>query len=341
MRFFTFLIPLLILLSGCVKNEFTIDFDLPDDVNSTYRLIYYASDSRKGSYIEVPAPVTGGKFSIRCITRNPTVVYVFKDYGAPAIAFYAERDDKIKITGDGPVPSKWQIKGNDISEKWSRWRLKYFDDITSGDPVRSNKAVEAYIKGNTDDPLSTLLMLNNYDRRSDEAGFLKLWNMISEEARNPSVMDLSPRADLTIRSVDYANILKDIYVTTYPQSADTLRPSGAKATFYYFRQTNDDNRQEILQQIRDMVKLSGDSSSRLIAEISLDIDSLSWVQTIRTDSLKNVVKAWLPLSFANEKAIDMGVDRTPFFIVADKKGKQIYRGDNPGKASELFLKSLK
>ncbi|MDE6010909.1 MAG: hypothetical protein K2F87_05660, partial [Muribaculaceae bacterium] len=63
-----------IFTAGCVKNEFRMLFDLPESVNSTYRLTYYASDPRGGLQVETAVAVAAGKGDVKGITRYPTLV---------------------------------------------------------------------------------------------------------------------------------------------------------------------------------------------------------------------------------------------------------------------------
>ena len=69
------------------------------------------------------------------------------------------------------------------------------------------------------------------------------------------------------------------------------------------------------------------SSRGRVAVIPFETDSVAWLTKARSDSLDKALNAWIPIGEASEKVADMGVTRTPFFIVADTKGKQIYRGD--------------
>ena len=77
----------------------------------------------------------------------------------PKAAFYAERGDKIKITGEGSDPYSWNISGNRLTEEWNVWRLDNKTVLSSGDYSKINTAVEKYVKANQDNPLSTLLLL--------------------------------------------------------------------------------------------------------------------------------------------------------------------------------------
>ena len=56
-------LPLLVvmLLSGCVKNEITISFDLPQSMNSPCRMMYYMAGKNVGEYREVMAEIIAGK----------------------------------------------------------------------------------------------------------------------------------------------------------------------------------------------------------------------------------------------------------------------------------------
>ena len=114
-----------IILSGCIKNEFKMIFTLPESVNSTYRIAYYASNSKGGINIESAVAVAAGKAEMRGVTRNPVLVNIYSGSAdIPAAVFYAERGDEIRISGNGADPLEWDISGNEINSELSAWRLK-------------------------------------------------------------------------------------------------------------------------------------------------------------------------------------------------------------------------
>ena len=152
------LLFVLIALGGCVKNEVKVDFQLPKNVNDAYKMIYYASDPAKGWFVETVAAVQQGKVQMICATRNPTIVFIMESGSVPRAAFYAERGDKIKISGDSSDPFSWQISGNKLTEEWSQWRLDSRSSLASGDPKKINKAVGDYVKKNpVDSPPADIL----------------------------------------------------------------------------------------------------------------------------------------------------------------------------------------
>lgn len=115
---------LLLGLCGCRKNEFKVEFSLPDNINTTYTLIYYASDPSKGWIVEQVVPVQKGRAQGTLPTRLPALVYVMASGSTtPAAVFYAERGDDFKISGDSPDPVNWTISGNKITDRLTDWRL--------------------------------------------------------------------------------------------------------------------------------------------------------------------------------------------------------------------------
>ena len=88
-------ISALLILSGCVKNEFSIEFNLPADVTTNYKISYYASDKRGGMMIETVAPVVNGKFLLKGKTVNPSLVFLTGS-GKQSLAFYVERGENIR-----------------------------------------------------------------------------------------------------------------------------------------------------------------------------------------------------------------------------------------------------
>ncbi len=326
-------------LGGCGKNEIKVEFQLPKNVNDAYRMTYYASDSEKGWFVETVAAVQQGKVQMICATRNPTIVFIMESGSLPRAAFYAERGDKIKIVGDSSDPFSWKISGNKLTEEWSRWRMDSRGSLASGDSGKINRAVGDYVKKNPDKPLSTLLLLIYYDRRADEAGFQKLWNLLKGKALEPKWMQLVSRSDLLKDAPDFTGKLNSIILHTYGNGIDTLKVGKLPMLLYFWRE-NDAKRNEGIEIIGNLVKEFPDSGSRMIADICFDPDSIGWQSVVRRDSLKKVVRGWNFRGETDSVMMRAGVARTPWFIIFDSKGKETYAGDSPQHADSLFRKEL-
>lgn len=335
---FAFVCFFIMLLSGCTRNEFTIEFKLPENTDANYRLLYYASDSKKGAYIEAAAPVTHGRFTLKCIARNPSIVYVLRDGSAPTVFFVARRGDKIEITGESADALEWTVSGGAENEAITRWRLDNIENLRNRDSVRINESLAALVKSAPDSPATALLLINYYDRALDRAGYDRLWSRLGKEAITEDVMLMASGADLHGGEASPRGNVMTLPLTTYPTGADTIIPSEARATMLYFRRQDDPFAEE--DTIRAIALRFPDSISRHIVELTLDSDSLEWVRRVRNDSVRKIVRAWVPLGFADQRVMQLGVETTPYYIVADKKGNRSYSGPDREEASRAFRKLM-
>lgn len=327
----------LLQLTSCLKNEVKISVELPKDSTDAYRLLYYASDPKKGWYAETVIPIQKGKGEAICYTRNPTIVYVMHIGNVPEAAFYAERGDKIKITGSDGNPFSWDISGNRMNKEWSEWRLKNKTILSDRDGEKINKAVAGYVEKNTNKPLSTILLLIYYNRRIDDAGFLKLWKKLKGDALKPEWIQLAGRNDMSGGNAEDRLKVSQLILHTAGTGADTLSIGGKPLLLYFWRQ-DDSGRDENMTLLRQLRKDAPDSLKNIISDISFEMDSLSWRNSLSRDSLQGVVRGWIPTGETDSVVMRLGVVRTPFVLIYDKKGREVYRGDDMSKASGFYKK---
>lgn len=338
-----------LLSAGCVKNEFKIDFEFPKDHIGNYLLTYYAWDSRGGRWVEHTVSIQEGKSTADCITRLPTLVYI-SDASSPSnsMIIYAERGDKIKVVGEGRDMSTWIVKGDKISECWSEWRNGAYPK--KHDKKAFEKSIEEYVKKNPSDQLSTILLLTEWNRRENPEGFVKLWNSIDKKARDPQIVEMCGAPDLL--GVEFTTQadgklmygkdpgIKVLALRSRDNGLDTLRFDKSNGSILYFYSENNSARRETADSLKALCKAYPDSSKRVIADIYMDSDSMTWTSFIRRDSLKGGVHAWQPRGLAEEDMVKMGVARLPWFIVKDKNGKETYSGDDLKEAVKGFRKNM-
>lgn len=336
-------LTLLLLTGGCVKNEFKIEITLPSDSNESYRIVYYASASNGGRLIETVAAPSGGKCDITGITRNPTLVYVYRgSSSSPGAIFYAERGDKIKIESQDTDPSKWEIEGNEISSEWSRWRIENHAILSSGSSGQEkvNTAVARYVKAHPASKLSPLLLLTSYSRTLDESGFASLWKTLDKKADADAMAALAGRADQPGIELAEGARLTALPVMLRGDSMDTIRMGKARGGIIYFWHADNEARHAIIDSLKRLAKDYPDSTSRLIADISLSPDSTEWIMTSRYDSLRTTRHGWIFRGEADMNVSALGVRGTPWLIVTDSKGNQRYRGSDIGKATGEFRRIM-
>lgn len=315
----------LLTLASCVKNEFRVEFKLPAGVNESYTMLYYVSDSEKGWLYDQVAVVQQGKCQMKGVTRNPTLIYVFQGAQEPGVVIYAERGDKIEITGDSSSPASWTVSGNDINETLSAWRAENRTALSGRDNKRVNDAVAKYVRANPEDPVSTILLEVYYDRSIDTAGFESLSKTLKGKAADVFWTELMSRSDLIGGFEPLKQTASPLILRTAGNGADTIGFSEQPALLY-FSYNNYDARKDDVSKIKQLLKERTDSGKPQIVSVSLENDSSSWRYQARMDSLKGAVVAWMPLSFADPAAVSLGIEKAPCFIVVGKKGKILYRG---------------
>lgn len=346
---------LLVLFAACKKNEVQLEFSLRGVRSETYRLDYYASDSKKGWMIETFVDVRQGKALSTLRTVNPTLVYAgrMSDSG-PAAIFYAERGDKILIEGGSPDPLSWKISGNDITDDLTGWRLsakQAFEQLRrdkAKGAAQINSLVSQYVRKNPGKPASALLLLCYYDRRADEKGYDDTRRLLKGEALEPRWNSLVSRADMIDDMTPPARLPGKIVLDT-PSGCDTIATGSVPMLLLFGNVSSSDNSMphngyappaDYMHTLRDLTRDLKDSSSRIIADISFEPDSAARAYKIRRDSLRGAIRAWMPLGISDSTARTLGVRRMPFAIVADSKGRIRYRGSDLPHASRTFRSLL-
>lgn len=329
------LILLVALLSACGKNEVKIEFALPADLTANYPLVYYASDKNGGRIMEPVASVVNGKGLLKTPVSRPTLLYLSAGGKLPLV-IYAERHDNIKVTGDSKNAALWNIAGNHLNEELSLWRNAHATTLLSGTQEEINEAVADYVGDNPDNPVAAILLLTAYSRYYNEAGFRRLWASLGEKADQNKWLDIVGRADMQIEGFRAPGILRSMVLRSLANGVDTIRPAEKTATILFFWNNGMDRRRDFIDSLKVLAKEYPDSASRMIADISIDVDSISWRSPLRSDSAKNITRLWVPAGLADLRLMDLQVTRLPFFIVFNREGFQSYRGDDVSEAMKKF-----
>lgn len=327
------------LLSACSKKEFKLEFELPESLHANYTVIYYASDKRGGVNVETVAAISHGKASLACMAVNPTLLYLFTNPDYP-IVIYAEKGDKITISGTKPNPATWSVDGNDINRQLSAWRNGNADILASNDPKKINGAVEKYVLKNPSSEISPILLLTYFSRYADDEAFRRLWGKLDGEARSPKWPQMIGRADIPTGAAAAPARMRSIAMRTLGNGLDTLKISKAKASLFLFWNNGIDKRKEVFDSIKSLARAFPDSASRLIVDVCMDADSLSWRSPLRSDSLKKVVRAWAPAGMADETLMKLGVTVSPLYLVISPDGRQRYHGQDRAEAFREFRKIM-
>lgn len=343
-RRFIYALFLLLFLTGCGGNEFFIDFSLPEKTEANYEVTYYARDKKGGgATVQAVAPVMDGIYHFRGVTIKPTLLYISnKSFKEPTV-IYAEKGKKIKITGESTSPYSWKIEGaGDINTKLSEWRNEFADTLARGIPQEINEAVSAFVKKNPEEPAAAIILFTHFDRGADNNLFMELWYSLKGKAKEKKWKDITARADFMTGAPKPAARLKSMVLRSAKGRIDTLRTGGKHASIIYFWDNSSEHRKAILDSINNISYEFKADSLKLVADISLEPDSMSWRNQIKRDTLDNIMlRLWEPQGIARKEFIKLGVNEVPLFMVIDGEGKQIYKGEEADSAFDSFRTLMK
>ena len=316
----------LAILTACGKNEFNLEFDLATDVTDNYNVTYYATDYEGGATVQAVASVREGKCELKGVTRKPTLVYITTRKSILPLVVYAEKGNKIKISGESKEPLDWRVEGNVINDSLSDWRLQNREIWNECLPDSVNNAVEKYVELNDDNAVSTILMLCYFDRKENERKYNELMGSLEGEAKNPEWLKIIGRSDQVNHIYSFPARLESMIMKSINKGGDTLYLDKKNPIFMIFWETGSSDRKNIIDSIKVLEKEFPDSS-RIIADVCLDVDSVAWKNAMRKDSLfKDMKRFWAPTGVTDRTIMKMKVDAVPYFIVFDKEGVQSYRG---------------
>lgn len=322
------------LLTSCGKNEFSLSGTLKDAGQRSLTIIYTALSDSHDELITLNVPCERDHFSLTGATRHPSLVWIMASDGKLLHVLYVERGDKITISGAYASPLEWKIEGNEVSERYSQWLASNVALLTADDPKKVNAAIAAYVKKNPKDKASALLLLTLYHRNADNSAFDKLWDSLDISDKDKSRLlhvAMTQTDDAAARAA--ALSLTPISLRSRADSTVTLRPSASRATILYFWRRTDGPHKGALRVLASQPK------DVQIADIYLDPDTVQWRYMTQNDTITPRNLLWAFGGELNLSLRRLAIPAVPYFIVANRKGKQIYRGTSPSEASAAAAKA--
>lgn len=319
---------MLLVASGCRKNELTLSGTLSDGNGQTLRIIYRAADKEKSFLVDNPIPLEGsGSFSLKVATRYPTVLWVYsmRD-GDLLMAIYAERGDELSLSGKYTEPWAWEVKGNKVMEQYGEWARANAKALKSGDAGQINAAVAAYVKEEPDSRTAAFLLFTRFTVAGHEAEYKSLVSKLDldeDDLKEMREACLAPEQINVPAAGEFGKL-------RLPDTADSLisvSPAGSKATLLYFW------RETPTAEIRSLIEDVNADTLRRAVSVYLDTDTVRWHQLLRTDTVLGETTAlWALGGEINQAVKPLGVTGTPTLMVVDGRGKVLYRGAEADKA---------
>lgn len=326
---------MLLLFSCSNPTTFTVEGEIDGGGTQNMRTVYYAN----GGVNLLIVPVEDGKFEFEANLNTPTLVEFFSPNKILMGRAYVEPGDEIKCKLYNNSPYKAQIKGNEVSERWSKFLKDNIEITASANTEKINALVADYINNNKTDILSTILLITEFHTLDNSEKASKLLLTIAPEARPQNIIE-SYEA-LLDRSYNIKASEKVLAISHY-SSTDSLKtfiPHESSYAIIAF--SNKDSRNDL--DLADSLRLLRNSyhGKRLqVIDMSLDTDTTIWKKSIKNDSA-TWRQGWVVGGVSALSVERLGIYRLPFFIVADSTGKQLYRGSSIESANSIVNERLK
>lgn len=330
-----FYLAFFLLLCSCTKNEFNLVFNLDENITDNYNVTYYASSVEGGLTVQSVASVMKGKCQLKGITKLPTLVYITARRSSVPLVVYVEKGSSIDISGDSNQPFSWKATPGAINDSISKWRFENIEAFESKNQDEINSAVADYIVNHPSDPASLIILMSYFQRSDNEFQYIDLMSKM-EVPDKENWIKLIGRADQLNTMLATPGRIENMVVRSSLGGTDTIRFDGEKPGFVLFWQNDLKERKTLIDSLKVLVKEFPDSSSRIIADINLDADSVIWKNSLKRDSLNKVMRLWSPAGLGDKAVMKLKVSAIPYFIVFDKNGNQSYRGIEIEEAMEKF-----
>lgn len=214
------------------------------------------------------------------------------------------------------------VEGDPDMELYASWLADNALIFTAGDDATVNQVVRDLVDTHRDSKAAALLMVTQFRTFGHELRADSIFNLIRPEAR-PVGLTASWTAAVGRQSNPEAR--RPLLRMSLPVARDTTIlyiPQNQSYTVLAF--TDSRKPDSILRRLRSLRR---DLPARRlqILEISCARDSGTWRGYIAADSAR-WAQAWVAGGPAASTLSRIAVPRTPYYIVADSLGRQLYRG---------------
>lgn len=318
-----------IMLAACGQSDsFTVTADIESLGVETLTLSYFSHGHLQ--QVNAHAPEAGKPVKLTGESADYTLAWLRRANGETVATFTARNGDHIKVTvTENSLP---EITGNAPCDSLSIFLADNAQLVRKGHSPRLSEAVERYVTEHPQSVTSALLLVTLFDAAAQPAMADSLYSRLATEVKSPGIVD-GWAEQLSLATIDLmTQKIPPLTIYGPADSAITLVATAKPYTLLAFSQgTRPDS---VDRGMRDMRKKH--SAKRLeMLEITLDGDSAAWNTSFGRDSA-TWQRGWNPGGPASPALRRLSVPRTPFFIVADSTGTQIYRGPSVSAAATMI-----
>lgn len=320
----------LMLISCGSSDEFRIAGTIEGLGTQNLWLYYYTNDAMH----EQSTILLDGKFSVVGYADEPTVVELYSTDKVLLGRIMVENGQTVECVLDKSNRYNVTYSGNEVSARWGKFLKDNSQTLSSGDVSKINKVIEEYIVSHSEDMLSTMLLLTEYWAIDNELMADSLLNTIAPQARPRSLVAAYESMLQEVNSEQARGKVKMINLFSKGDTIYVFNPLVASYSVMVFSEAQDAMRDSLVETMRRLT--DGKREKKLnVVDIAFANDTIQWKKSIKEDEA-DWVQCWA-LGGVEAKGVDrLAIPRTPYIVVVDSTGTQLYRGSSMSKASALI-----
>ncbi len=302
------------------SGEFRVAGEIAGMGTQNLRIFYYAD----GAVHSVTSAALDGKFRFAGQSKNPAVVEIFSSNRTFIGRVIVKNGEELDCRFDKDNRYNVSISGNETSSQWGKFLTENAGILASANDSVVNALIAGYVAKHRDNLLSTVLLLTEYRVPDYELTADSLLSMISSESRPDYIVDGFRMQVAALASDAARGDLFPMNLYCYGDSMSCFNPLLSKLSVLYFSSGDDGMRDSVTSMFRSWHDVY-EPEQVAVLDISMEIDTASWHRSVvKENALWR--QCWIPGAVVARPIARLAIPRTPYFIVADSLGHQLYRG---------------
>ncbi len=307
----TIITILAVIMSACSSSDFIIEAQI-DGTPDKAVFVSYVGDN--GMVCERIMPGDGNRFTYKGNSDDYTLLWIWDTQGQLIAQMAVRNGDHLTVKSDGLQLPTLDIKGNDVTEQWMKWRKNNQASFDTSDTATIDQLIEQQITQHPDQILSTILLVAEYNQLDGSDKSKQLLQAIRPDMRPQRlVSSLEYLIDTHKQSTGVVTCLTFYRLN---KGIEELTLSGKRAALLFWSRS-DKNRKVAIDSLRSLARQYGDDIT--VADIVVDTDTTQWTRTISQDST-TWTHWWAPGGMMDPMLQNITIHRTPLLILSDSTG---------------------
>ena len=302
-----FMLGLLSLATSCTDSDFTINAQLDGTPDNMVTICYVGN---QGLVTERMMVEQGNQLTYKGSSDDYTMLWIWDTQRQLIAQMVVRNGDRLTVKSDGLQLPTLDIKGNEVTEQWMKFRKSNQEAIDNHDTEAINRLIEQQIAQHPDQLLSTVLLVADYSQL-DNSKVKQLLQSIKPDARPDRLVNTLEY--LIEQHKQHTGIIRSLTLYRYNTGVQDLQMFNKSAALLFWSRY-DTNRQAYVDSLRAISQRSGDNI--VIADILVDTDTTQWTQNIKQQS-STWTHWWAPGGMMDHMLQSIAIERTPMIILTD------------------------